>query len=162
MAFWKKNTSKDETVSITAGGFSLGSPIDSEVKLITPANRDASPANRDLLQPRAEVRSGIPCVLGKGRVLSGRLFFTKPVRLDGSFRGEIFSSSEVVISEGAEASGKIEADKLTVKGSIHKGQVHVVDLLEAKPGSLLEGKFLAKRAKVADGCAIIGGLKVGE
>jgi len=165
MSFWKKNAKKEETVSITAGGFSLGTPqgvqLEPEVKLITPANRDAAPANRDLFNHQNERSSLVPCGLGKGRVLTARAFFTSPVRIDGIFKGEIFSSSEVLVSELAEVEGKIEADKLTVNGKISKGQVTISDLLEARASARLEGKFNTRRARVAEGCQIVGGFKVG-
>ena len=52
----------------------------------------------------------ITVVLQKGCQLEGRLQFEGTARIDGYFKGEIFTPDILVIGDEAQVSGQIEAD----------------------------------------------------
>lgn len=59
----------------------------------------------------------ITVVLQKGCQLEGRLQFEGTARIDGVFKGEIFTPDILIIGEEATVSGQIEADIVVISGN---------------------------------------------
>jgi cytoskeletal protein CcmA (bactofilin family) len=109
----------------------------------------------------------ITTLLGPGAQFEGKLTFDGTVRIDGRFKGEVFSDDTLVIGEGAVVEAEIEIGEVIIQGTvvgnikakrsieIHapgrvKGDVHTPSL-QIDKGVIFEGRSFMEAAN--------GGLK---
>ena len=106
----------------------------------------------------------ITTLLGRGATFEGKLTFDGTVRIDGRFKGEVFSDDTLVIGEGAIVEAEIEIGEVIVQGTvvgnikakrsieIHapgrvKGDIHTPSL-QIDKGVIFEGRsFMEGAAK---------------
>lgn len=98
----------------------------------------------------------ITTLLGRGAAFEGKLTFEGTVRIDGRFRGEVFSDDTLVIGEGALVEAEIDIGEIIIQGTvvgnikakrsieIHapgrvKGDVHTPSL-QIDKGVIFEGR----------------------
>ncbi len=98
----------------------------------------------------------ITSLLGRGAAFEGKLTFEGTVRIDGRFRGEVFSDDTLVIGEGALVEAEIDVGEIIIQGTvvgnikakrsieIHapgrvKGDVHTPSL-QIDKGVIFEGR----------------------
>ncbi len=60
----------------------------------------------------------ITTLLGRGATFEGKLTFDGTVRIDGRFKGEVFSDDVLVIGEGAQVEAEIEVGEIIIQGSV--------------------------------------------
>ena len=60
----------------------------------------------------------ITTLLGRGATFEGKLTFEGTVRIDGRFRGEVFSDDVLVIGEGAIVEAEIDIGEVIVQGTV--------------------------------------------
>src|ERR1044071_3446326 len=60
----------------------------------------------------------ITTLLGRGASFEGKLTFEGTVRIDGRFKGEVFSDDVLVIGEGAIAEAEIDVGEIIVQGTV--------------------------------------------
>src|SRR5436305_9435615 len=60
----------------------------------------------------------ITTLLGRGATFEGKLTFDGTVRIDGRFKGEVFSDDVLVIGEGALVEAEIEVGEIIVQGQV--------------------------------------------
>lgn len=60
----------------------------------------------------------ITTLLGRGATFEGKLTFEGTVRIDGRFRGEVFSDDVLVIGEGAQVEAQIEIGEVIIQGTV--------------------------------------------
>jgi cytoskeletal protein CcmA (bactofilin family) len=113
----------------------------------------------DALSPNAWVQERTRVAVGQGVNVSGRLIFNEPVRIEGTFRGEVSSSSLVVIAETGTVEGKMKASKLVVLGEM-RGDI--VDASRAYLGShaRVYGDITAENLTVCEGAYFSGNVKM--
>ena len=113
----------------------------------------------DVLSPNAWVQERTRVAVGQGVNVSGRLIFNEPVRIEGTFRGEVTSSSLVVIAETGTVEGKMKASKLVVLGEM-RGDI--VDASRAYLGShaRVYGDITAENLTVCEGAYFSGNVKM--
>lgn len=109
----------------------------------------------------------ITTLLGRGATFEGKLTFDGTVRIDGRFKGEVFSEDTLVIGEGAVVEAEIDIGEIIITGTvvgnvkasrsieIHapgrvKGDLHTPTLMIDK-GVIFEGRSFMEAAN--------GGLK---
>ena len=109
----------------------------------------------------------ITTLLGRGASFEGKLTFDGTVRIDGRFKGEVFSDDTLVIGEGAVVEAEIEIGEVIIQGTvvgnvkakrsieIHapgrvKGDLHT-PTLQIDKGVIFEGRSFMEAAN--------GGLK---
>ncbi len=61
----------------------------------------------------------INALLGKGSEFEGKLTFEGTVRIDGGFKGEIFSDDVLIIGEGAEVEAEIKVNQVIIYGKVN-------------------------------------------
>jgi cytoskeletal protein CcmA (bactofilin family) len=112
-----------------------------------------APAANSWIQERTRV------AVGQGVNVSGRLIFNEPVRIEGTFRGEVTSGSLVVIAETGMVEGKMKASKLVVLGEM-RGDI--VDATRAYLGShaRVYGDITAENLTVCEGAYFSGNVKM--
>ena len=98
----------------------------------------------------------ITTLLGRGASFEGKLTFEGTVRVDGRFKGEVFSDDVLVIGEGAVVEAEIDIGEIIIQGTvignikakrsieIHapgrvKGDVHTPSL-QIDKGVMFEGR----------------------
>ena len=109
--------------------------------------------------PASWVQERTRVAVGQGVNVSGRLIFNEPVRIEGTFRGEVSSSSLVVIAETGTVEGKMKASKLVVLGEL-RGDI--VDASRAYLGShaRVYGDITAENLTVCEGAYFSGNVKM--
>src|SRR3954469_12967711 len=104
----------------------------------------------------------ITTLLGRGAAFEGKLTFDGTVRIDGRFKGEVFSDDVLVIGEGAHVEAEIDIGEVIIQGTvvgnikakrtieIHapgrvKGDLHTPSLVIDK-GVIFEGRCFMEAA----------------
>ena len=93
--------------------------------------------------------------------VSGKLVFQEPVRIEGSFRGEVSSSDLVVISEGGAVDGRIKTPRLLILGEL-LGDIVGSKSVVLGPRSRVRGRIEAERLTVCEGARVEGDIVVGR
>ena len=60
----------------------------------------------------------ITTLLGRGAQFEGKLTFDGTVRIDGRFKGEVFSDDVLVIGEGAIVEAQIDVGEVIIQGTV--------------------------------------------
>ncbi len=104
----------------------------------------------------------ITTLLGRGATFEGKLTFEGTVRIDGRFKGEVFSEDVLVIGEGAHVEAEIDIGEVIVQGTVvgnikakrsievHapgrvKGDLHTPSL-QIDKGVIFEGRSFMEQA----------------
>jgi cytoskeletal protein CcmA (bactofilin family) len=107
----------------------------------------------------------ITTLLGRGAAFEGKLTFDGTVRIDGRFKGEVFSEDVLVIGEGAHVEAEIDIGEVIIQGTvvgnvkakrsieIHapgrvKGDLHTPSL-QIDKGVIFEGRSFMEAATQA-------------
>ena len=105
----------------------------------------------------------ITTLLGRGATFEGKLTFEGTVRIDGRFKGEVFSDDVLVIGEGAHVEAEIDIGEVIIQGvvvgnikakrsiEIHapgrvKGDLHT-PTLQVDKGVIFEGRSFMEAAQ---------------
>jgi cytoskeletal protein CcmA (bactofilin family) len=109
--------------------------------------------------PNVWVQERTRVAVGQGVNVSGRLIFNEPVRIEGTFRGEVSSSSLVVIAETGTVEGRMKATKLVVLGEM-RGDI--VDASRAYLGAhaRVYGDITTDNLTVCEGAYFSGNVKM--
>ncbi len=103
----------------------------------------------------------LAALLGRGAQFGGDLHFEGRVRVDGTFKGRIFTDDTLEIGESGVVDGEIDAAVLVVAG-IAAGKVRARDRLVLESTGTLRGAVDAGSLEVHAGGRIDATLKVGE
>jgi len=104
----------------------------------------------------------ITTLLGRGAAFEGKLTFEGTVRIDGRFKGEVFSEDVLVIGDGAQVEATIDVGEVIIQGTvvgnisakrsieIHapgrvKGDIHT-PALQIDKGVIFEGRSFMEAA----------------
>jgi cytoskeletal protein CcmA (bactofilin family) len=93
--------------------------------------------------------------------VSGKLVFQEPVRIEGSFRGEVSSTDLVVITEEGLVDGRIKTPRLLILGRL-QGDIVGSKSVVLGPRSRVKGRIVAERLTVCEGARLEGDLVVGR
>jgi cytoskeletal protein CcmA (bactofilin family) len=119
---------------------------------------------------RQAVSGEITTLLGQGATFEGKLTFEGTVRIDGRFKGEVFSDGVLVIGEGAQVEAQIDVGEVIIQGTvvgnivakrsieIHapgrvKGDVHT-PTLQIDKGVIFEGRSFMEAAQQGRATAV--------
>src|SRR5256885_9609147 len=107
----------------------------------------------------------ITTLLGRGATFEGKLTFEGTVRIDGRFKGEVFSDDTLVIGDGAHVEAELDVGDVIITGTvvgnikakraieIHapgrvKGDLHT-PALQIDKGVVFEGRSFMENAVTA-------------
>ncbi len=105
------------------------------------------------------VSHDITVVLQKGCHLEGRLQFEGTARIDGHFKGEIFTPDILVIGDEAQVSGQIEADVVVISGQF-TGDVFATHRVEIQAPAVVRGTIQTAILQVDEGAVFEGKTKM--
>ena len=71
-----------------------------------------------MVAARQPAAGEITTLLGRGAAFEGKLTFEGTVRIDGRFKGEVFSDDVLVIGEGAQVEAQIDVGEVIIQGSV--------------------------------------------
>jgi cytoskeletal protein CcmA (bactofilin family) len=111
---------------------------------------------------KPQVAGEITTLLGRGATFEGKLTFEGTVRIDGRFKGEVFSDDVLVIGEGAHVEADLDIGEVIIQGTvvgnikakrsieIHapgrvKGDLHT-PVLQIDKGVMFEGRSFMEAA----------------
>ncbi len=122
-------------------------------------SKDPQHSSAETHAPNAWVQERTRVAVGQGVNVSVRLIFHEPVRIEGTFRGEVTSSALVVIAETGTVEGRMKATRLVVLGEM-RGDI--VDASRAYLGShaRVYGDISAESLTVCEGAYFSGNVKM--
>ena len=99
-------------------------------------------------------------VLGKTTSFTGFLKFATTLRIQGSFRGTIEASGDLIVDkEAVVEADHVTVNSLTVFGQI-SGSVQAIDKVDMMSGAKVQGDVSATRLRIADGVLFEGKCKM--
>jgi cytoskeletal protein CcmA (bactofilin family) len=99
-------------------------------------------------------------LLGRGSRFEGKLTFDGTVRIDGEFKGEIFSEDTLVIGQGADVHAEVEVGSLVLQGNL-VGNVRATDVIDMRAPGRLEGNIAAPNIMIEKGVFFEGTCAMG-
>ncbi|HLI81678.1 MAG TPA: polymer-forming cytoskeletal protein [Candidatus Binataceae bacterium] len=135
----------------------IGSKLPESSKPDSRSKQDPQPSGAG--EPNGWVQERTRIAVGHGVNVSGKLIFNEPVRIEGTFRGEVSSTSLVVIAETGTVEGRMKASRLVVLGEM-RGDI--VDASRAYLGShaRVYGDITADNLTVCEGAYFSGNVKM--
>jgi cytoskeletal protein CcmA (bactofilin family) len=92
----------------------------------------------------------ITALLGKGADFQGRLVFEGIVRIDGNFRGDIFSRDTLIVGADSKVFANIEADTILVAGYV-EGELKALSRIEIHSTGYVKGSISTPIFKIEEG-----------
>ena len=71
-----------------------------------------------MVAARQPAAGEITTLLGRGASFEGKLTFEGTVRIDGKFKGEVFSEDVLVIGDGAQVEATIDVGEVIIQGTV--------------------------------------------
>ncbi len=103
----------------------------------------------------------IDSLIGTTAQISGDLYFTGGLRIDGHVSGNVIAeegqAAMLIISEYARIDGEVRCPKLVINGQVN-GQVHCSELLELQPKARILGDVYYKLMEMHGGALVSGRL----
>jgi len=95
-------------------------------------------------------------LLGKGTEFDGKLIFEGSVRVDGKFKGEIYTKGILIIGEGA----TVHADTIIISGEVH-GNLKASNRIEIRSTGRLYGNMKTSTLIIEEGVIFEGSCQMG-
>lgn len=105
------------------------------------------------------VSHDVSVILQKGCILEGKLQFEGTARIDGSFKGEIFTPDILIIGDEAQVSGQIEADVVIISGQF-VGDIFATQRVEIQAPAVVRGSIQSTILQVDEGAVFEGKTKM--
>jgi cytoskeletal protein CcmA (bactofilin family) len=106
-------------------------------------------------QPKDQINA----FLGKDTEFEGKLSFTGAVRLDGRFKGEIFTEGTLIIGETAAIDADIRVARVIVSGQV-RGNIVADERIEIKAPGKVYGNIHAPTVIIEEGVLFEGNCKM--
>lgn len=101
----------------------------------------------------------VTVILQKGSVMEGRLQFEGTGRIDGEFKGDIFTPDILIIGDDAKVNGRIEADIVIVSGHF-EGDIFATQRVEVQSPAVVKGTIQTSILQVEEGAVFDGKTKM--
>ena len=102
----------------------------------------------------------IHALLGRGTEFEGVLAFEGRVRIDGRFKGEIYSEGILILGDGAEVEAEVDVGTLIVRGGTLRGDVVASQLVEIHAEGAVHGDVRAPQIDIDKGCVFEGSVQM--
>lgn len=99
-------------------------------------------------------------ILGKGSEFEGKLTFEGTVRIDGRFKGQVFSKGKLIVGADAKVQADVEAGEVVVSGDV-QGNLSASKRLELRSPGKLRGNIHSPRLMIEEGVFFEGNCKMG-
>lgn len=98
-------------------------------------------------------------VIDQGCEFEGKMCFQGTVRINGAFKGEIYTPDTLIIGEGARVQGLIEAGIVIISGEV-TASVKAKHRVEIHKPAIFRGDILTPSLKVDEGVIFEGSSKM--
>jgi cytoskeletal protein CcmA (bactofilin family) len=98
---------------------------------------------------------GFNAILDRGSEFEGKLTFEGTVRIDGKFKGEIFSDANLVIGESGKLDANITVGSVSISGEI-KGNITARTKVEIHPPAVVHGNIQTPSLVIEEGAVFDG------
>lgn len=105
--------------------------------------------------PRESSESAINTLLEKGSHFEGKLTFEGGVRIQGTFKGEIFSDDVLVIGAGARVEAEIDIGEVIIQGTVI-GNIRASRYIEIHAPGRVKGDLTTPSLKIERGAIFQG------
>lgn len=102
-----------------------------------------------------KIKDQINAFLGKDTEFEGKLSFTGAVRIDGRFKGEIFTEGTLILGEAAVVESDIEASHIIISGEVH-GNILAKSRIEIHAPGRVFGNIQAPVVTIDEGVVFEG------
>lgn len=103
----------------------------------------------------------VNALLGKGSEFEGKLTFEGTVRIDGRFKGEIFSEDTLIVGESAQVTAEIRVDTVIIYGDV-TGNIYSRSCVELHAPARLRGNIVTPNLQADKGVIFDGNVKMQE
>ncbi len=97
--------------------------------------------------------------IDEGMEITGDIRARNPVRIDGKIKGNVYSSSDVIIGIKGSVEGKVFGKELIISGRV-KGKVLARERVNLEASARLEAEIITPILSIKDGAIIRGGARV--
>lgn len=104
----------------------------------------------------------INTLLGRGTEFEGKLTFEGKVRIDGAFKGEIFSADTLVVGESAEVTAEIDVAVVIVRGGTVRGNIRARHAVEVYAPGKVYGNITSPQVFIDKGVVFEGQCRMTE
>lgn len=101
----------------------------------------------------AEPRHPLSGFLGPGASWSGDLSFEGRLRIDGEFRGRIYSEDVLEVGRAGRIHGEVDVARAVVAGLVD-GRLQVRESLVVEETAVIRGEIHMRRIRVAQGASV--------
>lgn len=98
-------------------------------------------------------------VIEQGCEFEGKLAFQGTVRINGLFRGEVFTPDTLIIGEGARVQGQIDAGTVVISGEF-SGSIRARHRVEIHRPAIFKGDIVTPSLRVDEGVIFEGNSKM--
>ena len=98
---------------------------------------------------------GFNAILDRGSEFEGKLTFEGTVRVDGKFKGDIFSESHMVIGESGRVEGTATVGSISITGTF-VGDIRAKTRVELHKGAVVKGSIYTPSLVIEDGVKFDG------
>jgi cytoskeletal protein CcmA (bactofilin family) len=111
---------------------------------------EAAPAS-----PTREARPEIATTLGPDTTFTGKLTFEKPLKVDGTFEGELHTNGYLIVGKSGQVKADLNVGETLIEGKV-TGNVNAERRVELAPTAVLQGDIKANRLAVSEGATFVG------
>jgi cytoskeletal protein CcmA (bactofilin family) len=151
MALWKEPAVKDPPLKPTTTPVETTiSPVETNISMGEP------------MKQATERFNGSPkeSFISTGLTIEGKIVGHGSVRIAGQFQGELQVHGDLSIESGAQVTGEIHADTITIEGSV-QGNVNATSQVTLLQSGQIVGDLKAKSLTVAAGARMRGKVEFG-
>jgi cytoskeletal protein CcmA (bactofilin family) len=102
-----------------------------------------------------QAQGEITTLLGRGATFDGKLTFEGTVRIDGKFKGEVFSDDTLVIGEGAHVEAEIDIGEVIIQGTV-VGNIKAKRVIEIHAPGRVKGDLHSPSLQIDKGVIFEG------
>jgi cytoskeletal protein CcmA (bactofilin family) len=106
-----------------------------------------------------KIKDQINAFLGKDTEFEGKLSFTGAVRIDGNFKGEIFTEGTLILGETAVVESDIEASLIIISGEV-RGNILAKSRIEIHAPGKVFGNIQAPVITIDEGVVFEGNCRM--
>ena len=92
----------------------------------------------------------LTAVLGAGSQFEGRLVFEGIIRIDGLFKGEVFTRDTLIVGERSKVYADVDADVVII-GGYFEGSITATSRVEIQASGCVRGKVAAPVIRIEEG-----------
>jgi cytoskeletal protein CcmA (bactofilin family) len=97
----------------------------------------------------------ITALLGRGATFVGKLTFEGGVRIDGKFKGEVFSDGALIVGKGAQVDAEISVGDIVIEGTV-TGNVTAQRSIEIRSSGCVTGDLTTPTLQIDRGAVFDG------